>query len=234
MPKLSSQLYQFTNEKMHQVSKPIHDLQWCSAPLVNEFDGGGSFMKPLFVEAVRRTGRTFDRVFEWCAGMGEIGFALLDAGLCKSLCIADINPKALSLARPGATVYVSDNMKSIPEHERFDLVVANPPNYYNVQKSHPIGKLMYDDLRPNDRGWKIHKEFYRTIRRYLTPGALLLIHEVQPYDLEVYIDHGSPYDVREEVPINSFKEMIADGGLNYEDCFFLGGISYLVVSSNCK
>ena len=200
--------------------------------LENEFDGGGSFLKYPFVEAVRGAGRKFNRVFEWCAGMGGIGFALLDAGLCKSLCIADINPRALSLARPGATVYVSDNMKSIPDHERFDLVVGNPPNYFNVQASHPMGKLLYTDLRPNDRGWEIHKEFYKTIRKFLTPGALLLIHEVQPYDLEVYIDHDSPYDVREEVPISSFKEMIADGGLNYEDCIFLAGISYLIVSSN--
>lgn len=188
------------------------------ASIRSEFDGGGSILKSFFVDEVRKTGRIFNRAFEWCAGMGEIGKALLDAGLCKTLVLADINHKALMLAPKEATIYVSDNMKSIPDDERFDLVVSNPPNYFNIQKSHPMGKIFYDDLRPNDRGWEIHKEFYRTIKKYLAPGAVLLIHEVQPFESKVYMDHPTPYDIRDEPPITSFMSMIRQAGLRYEGC----------------
>jgi hypothetical protein len=39
------------------------------------------------------------RVFEWCAGPGFIGFSLLAHGLCRSLCLADINPAAVAACR---------------------------------------------------------------------------------------------------------------------------------------
>jgi len=54
------------------------------------------------------------------------------------------------------SVYTSDNFAAIPKTEKFDLVVANPPNYCNLNPAHPLYERFKDDLRPNDRGWKIH------------------------------------------------------------------------------
>ena len=64
-------------------------------------------------------------------------------------------------------------------HSTFDLVVSNPPNYFALNPAHPLYERFKDDLRPNDGGWKIHEAFYRAVSNYLTPGALLIILEIE-------------------------------------------------------
>jgi len=187
--------------------------------LSGRYDGGGSLLKYPFLQAVLDLEREFDTCFEWCAGMGEIGELILTSGLCSNLVLADINPNAITIARkicPKAKCYVSDNMKNIPE-QKFDLIVANPPNYFNIQKDHVIGKMLADDLRPNDRGWAIHKEFYSTIGPYLATDAVMLISEVEPYLSKVYLG-AQPYDVRNEAPIVTFSRMIRHNDLTLYSC----------------
>jgi methylase of polypeptide subunit release factors len=196
-----------------------------------KFDGAGSVLKTPFVEAVRRLGRTFEHGFEWCSGMGEIGYAVLGAGLCRQLCLADINPAPLQVAKEIALregleknvrIFQGDNMDAVPQKLRFDLVVANPPNYYNVQKDHPAGALWYKDLRPNDRGWQIHEKFYAAIRSYLAPDAVMLIEEIEPFRKEVHVSvegkrSDVPYDIRDEVPMDTFDSMTRRNGLKIVD-----------------
>ena len=76
------------------------------------------------------------RVFEWCAGPAFIGFSMLGHGLCETLCLADINPMAVTACRRtiasnglggSVTVYHSDDLSAIPVEEQWDLVVSNPP-----------------------------------------------------------------------------------------------------------
>ena len=184
-------------------------------------DGQGSVLAQPFTEFVRarQNGQTARRAFEWCAGPGFIGFSLLAEGLCDSLCLADINPAATRCVQRTirknhlerrASVYTSDNFAAIPHTEKFDLVVANPPNYYNLNPAHPLHERFKDDLRPNDRGWKIHEEFYRTVSEYLLDGAMLyILVEVTIPGCDV------PYDIRPRQPIEDFKRMIASGGLTY-------------------
>ena len=59
------------------------------------------------------------------------------------------------------TVYHSDNLMAIPIEERWDLVVGNPPFFDN-------GAF---HLRAHDRGWRLHREFFATIGRFLRPGG---------------------------------------------------------------
>ena len=194
-------------------------------------DGGGSALKTFFSASLRPFDTIYAHAFEWCAGMGDIGLHLLQRGLCERLTLADINEESIIEARKQVfrlgledrvELFVSDNMADIPKGERFDLVVANPPNYFNIQSEHPVGAVLYDDLRPNDRGWKIHEEFYGQIGDYLVPGARLLIHEVEPHSVRVFIAYWDvPYDVRDEVPLDSFKKMFADGGLDYVGCDYI-------------
>jgi methylase of polypeptide subunit release factors len=196
----------------------IEDSQYVKEHL----DGYGNYLKQPFVDAVRHLDRKFASAFEWCSGIGVIGMELLRQNLCERLCLADINPRAIEIAREIAArdelqdridFFVSDNMVAVPNTFRFDLVVSNPPNYFNVQKENPWGALLFNDLRPNDRGWQIHRRFYSTIRPYLLPDAVLLIQEVEPYKTEVYIRHTSPYDIREEPPIETFQRMTEENGL---------------------
>jgi tRNA1(Val) A37 N6-methylase TrmN6 len=76
------------------------------------------------------------RVFEWCAGPGFIGFALLGYGFCDTLCLADVKACRLTVTQNGlaerVTVYHSDNLDGIPPSERWDLVVGNPPHFVDV------------------------------------------------------------------------------------------------------
>ena len=150
-------------------------------------NGGGPLMARPICEMVKaRVSCPVDVAFEWCSGPGWLGFYLLEEGVCRELVLADINPDAVACAsetvrKKGlgdrARVYLSDNLKDVPDAETFDLVVSNPPNYCNISPSHPLGYLR-DDLRPSDVGWEIHRRFYREIGRHLKPGARMFIGEV--------------------------------------------------------
>lgn len=192
-------------------------------------DGFGSGLKGPFADEVRKMNRRFRYAFEWCSGIGEIGMNILRQDLCTRLCISDINPEAIRIARQIAErdsltdkidILLGDNLAPVPKDAKFDLIVGNPPNYYNVQKAHPFGKRFFHDLRPNDRGWKIHEAFYTSIRHYLSDDGVILLHEVEPYKTEVYIkapgEYDGPYDVRDEVPLQTFERMAAQGDLKID------------------
>ena len=186
------------------------------------YNGGGPLLAPFFVSHIRSLKRKFRTCFEWCAGPGYIGRALLNEGLCDSLVLADINEKSLRYgaenfpSSKAISYHVSDNLKSIPPALRggFDLVVGNPPNYYNISSKHHVGRHLQDDLRPNDRSWKIHKDFYRNIKIFLSTKAVMVIHEIRPFDRFVFIDSVIPYDTRPEKPISAFYDMLDLSGLD--------------------
>jgi|TARA_R110002051_G_scaffold325625_1_gene429507 methylase of polypeptide subunit release factors len=176
-----------------------------------DLNGGGPILAPIFQELL--SGRRFNTAFEWCAGPAWIGMWLLENNICETLVTGDINEETVRLVRKTAKTndynvraYTSDNLKSIPKDEKFDLVISNPPNYCNIQRAHTHG-YMRDDLRPSDIDWKIHKDFYSNISDHLNDNAIMLISEVEPYSKEVYI-FGELYDKRPEVPMEEFKEMI--------------------------
>ena len=203
-----------------------------------ELDGDGRSMAKLFVDYLKENYSErlpFKTCFEWCAGPGFIGFALLAEGICENLVLADINPKAVEAAirtveqnglSDKVSVYESDNLKSIPNEFEFDLVVSNPPNYFCINPLHPSYEVLANDLRPNDPEWKIHREFYKSIKEYLRDGALLCIEEVDPFATKCFMPNSDnmsplwgpePFDLRPRPPIIDFKEMISAGGLRFEN-----------------
>jgi predicted RNA methylase len=144
----------------------------------HHLDGGGSTFGQDYVPFLHDRGMPRQgRVFEWCAGPGFIGFALLGFGLCESLCIADINPEAVRACRrtiadnrlaDRVALYQSDNLDDIPPSEQWDLVVGNPPHFDWTQ----IGEKRFADT-----GWGIHRRFFETVDRFLKPGGVILIQE---------------------------------------------------------
>jgi len=189
-----------------------------------ELDGGGQILAPVFYKLLQE--QKVHTLYEWCAGPSWIGFWLLHKGICEELVVSDINPKAIECVRKTAEsnsysvrAYVSDNMKDIPSWEKFDIVVANPPNYVNIQTSHSVGH-MRKDLRPSDIDWKIHKDFYKNIGGYLKENSKMYISEVGLNDKEIYLsgegfynDTKELYDVRKRKPIEDFKAMIKENNL---------------------
>jgi len=144
----------------------------------DHLDGGGrtSGMEylPLFhdLNVLRQT-----RVFEWCAGPGFIGFALLGYGFCDTLCLADINPEAVEACRrtvaqnglaERVAIYQSDNLDDIPASEQWDLVVGNPPHFIDVSPG---------ELRFHDQDWNLHRGFFAAIGRFLKPGGMIVLLE---------------------------------------------------------
>jgi hypothetical protein len=138
-----------------------------------------------------------ERLFEFCAGPGYIGYSLLAAGWCESLVLADIDPDVVSTARFTAAhndleervvVYTSDALDQIPAAERWDLVVANPPHFLPQPAQTP-------DTRMFDPGWDLHRRFYGSVARHMNPGGLVIMAESRG---------GSDPEL--------FAEMIRDGG----------------------
>jgi len=205
----------------------------------DDLDGGGRALAPVFQAALK--GRKFKRCLEWCAGPAWIGFWLLETGVVEELVTVDINPKATEMVEATAaasgypvTSYTSDNLREVPKHESFDLVVSNPPNYCNIQPSHPMGYLR-DDLRPSDLDWKAHRDFYREIGGHLNKGAEIWISEVEPFKTQVYVG-GHLYEQRFTLPIIAFLDMITDGGLLLEKVspFKFGAMQMALLKSRIR
>jgi hypothetical protein len=163
-----------------------------------ELDGGGRLMRHHFNPVVEHLFGHVGRAFEFCAGPGFIGFSLLWKGLCDHLVLADVNPRAVAAINETirlndlhdkVTVYLSDGLEDIPDHERWDLVVSNPPHFPEQVRGQP--SLILDDP-----GWRLHRHFYERVGAFLAPGGSVLMEENS---------EGSTPD--------EFLPMIAAGGL---------------------
>jgi SAM-dependent methyltransferase len=133
---------------------------------------GQDFPRVLNELGVRRC----DRLFEFCSGPAYIGYALLAAGWCQTLALSDIEPESIATARRTAeyngledrvSAYVSDALDQIPETERWDLVVANPPHFL-PDPTRP------EDIQVFDRDWSLHRRFYGSVERHMRPGGLVI------------------------------------------------------------
>lgn len=168
--------------------------------------GGGMKFGQQFIPVVKERFGHVGCVFEFCAGPGFIGFSMLANRLCDKLTLADINPEAVdvcdkTIKKNGlesmATVYLSDCLDNIPETEKWDLVVGNPPHVFcKSEKEYKKDITLYD---PN---FNIHKKFYRDIHKFLKPTGSILLQE--------HIESTS---------IDDFKNMIEENGLKIIEVF---------------
>jgi hypothetical protein len=206
-------------------------------------DGGGASHAPLFVNYLKHRfpGRRFEHAFEWCCGLGYLGFALLEAGLCEKLFLADINPDAIAwvertVAENGlgdkVTFCVSNNFAAIGADQRFDLVIGNPPWCYSK-------KDLYNERIANDPGWRIHQGFYASVRDHLSPDGIVCVGAFQPFEAEARLENGDLWDMRPRPPHDEFLEMIQRAGLTHLETIapegredtVMGFGTYLLVST---
>ena len=146
-------------------------------------DGGGTWFGQEYVDIIKqRYPQQFERCYEWCSGPGYIGFSLLDYGVCRSLCVSDIYDSAINkavaetikqnkLTNVGA--YATGHVASLPEHEKFDLVVANPPHFLECPGDDNYQRIAVD------ADWAAHQEFFANIGQHLLPGGVILLQENQ-------------------------------------------------------
>jgi hypothetical protein len=162
-----------------------------SESIVTSYGGIAVFDRPDLHKGGMSFGQDFPRVlnelgvgrcsrlFEYCAGPGYIGYSLLAAGWCETLALADISPDAVSAARRTAeynrlgdrvSVYESDALDQIPQDERWDLVVSNPPHFLPDTAGG-------DDVQVFDGDWKVHARFYESVKEHMEPGGFVVMVE---------------------------------------------------------
>jgi methylase of polypeptide subunit release factors len=181
--------------------------------------GGGNEYHPHFTSAVRKRSRIYQHAFEWCSGHGVMGFELLIQGLCQTLTFCDYydlatqscleNAERLNISSVKA--YTTPTISEIPLSEKWDLVVANPPNARE-------GNLLVEDCIKNgqeqdmidlalrivvDNDWQTHEEFFRHIDAHLLPDADLYftMDEYAIPDFQRIAERHSTLKVQEIIPM---------------------------------
>jgi methylase of polypeptide subunit release factors len=152
--------------------------------------GGGNFHYPYFLQAIQAGGKSkYNRCFEWCCGHGIIGWEILTRGICEQLSFSDCYDLAVDTClanaihlgyQPVVEGYVASTILSIPQTEKWDLVVGNPPNSGNAEGF--IDQATHHNDQPTamqnmalritvDQGWVAHREFFENIRSRITDDA---------------------------------------------------------------
>ena len=161
-------------------------------------EGGGYDNRFEFVNAVRFGGNDsiYNRCLEWCAGHGILGFSLLVEQLCKHITFMDYYDVAIKECYFTAEAnerlqdmdgYISSTIAGLPNLEKFDLVIGNPPNANDenilvtglkkdaAEQNEQI-LYMENTLRITlDQDYEIHKEFFNNIRSRITDDADIFI-----------------------------------------------------------
>ncbi|HEY4484402.1 MAG TPA: class I SAM-dependent methyltransferase [Candidatus Paceibacterota bacterium] len=168
--------------------------------------GGGMRFGQQYVSVVKEKFGHVGHIFEFCAGPGFIGFSLLANNLCDKLTLADVNPEAVEACNKTikknnlektVTAHLSDCLDNVPETEKWDLVVGNPPHVFCATEDEYKKDIILFD--PN---FNIHRKFYQDIHKFLKPDGSILLQE-----------HS------ESTNINDFKEMIEKNGLRVVEVF---------------
>jgi len=145
-------------------------------------DGGGTWFGQEYIKIVKqRYPKQFQRCYEWCSGPAYIGFGLLDHGICRGLCVSDIYEPAIQRVQETiavnqlstVTAYAIDSVSEMPDHEQFDLVVANPPHFLECPGDDNYQRIAVD------ADWQAHQDFFRYIGHHLLPGGVILLQENQ-------------------------------------------------------
>lgn len=188
-------------------------------------DGGGSSQARVFHHYLckKYSDRVFDTCFEWCCGPGFLGFSALWSGLCKELVLADINESIVpgierTIRENGlegrVRYFVSDNLKSVPSDERFDLVLGNPPWAFREIPDLP------NPLIPNDPDWQIHRQFFRQLPAFLAEDAQICISAYEPFrEVACIQQQQEPWDIRPRPPILDFREFLRESNFSISEIY---------------
>jgi methylase of polypeptide subunit release factors len=165
-----------------------------------DLDGGGTWYGTEYPTIVKQLypNRIFTRCYEWCSGPGFIGYSLLDHGICQSLCLSDLWYPAIEAAEltklysdndcsDKVTTYLLNDLALLPEHEYFDLIVANPPHFPSK-----VSQKYNNNRICTDTNWQAHQNFFKNIKSHLTSDGIILLQESMvgstSKDFEEFID----------------------------------------------
>lgn len=159
-----------------------------------KLDGGGGLKwNSEIIDAFKNNFKYCNSVLDICCGAGLIGFNILGHSLCKNLTLSDINSKAIDFCNKtiqhnklykNVTALQSDCFENIPYPHRlyqFDLIISNPPHYYDNSKAPRKENYMFDvdPLIFVDWDWKFHETFYSNVSKYLNKDGHILMLEAK-------------------------------------------------------
>lgn len=159
-------------------------------------NGGGNWMRSFFLAIISERGKShYSRGFEWCAGNGILGYDALGSNKCDHITFSDYYPVAIESCLGTAqrnnithkvSAYVTPTISGIPESEKWDLVIGNPPHAFGsitetanyLVESGISGPAVDNVLRVLcDEGMEIHREFFQTISDHLLDDADIFLYE---------------------------------------------------------
>lgn len=149
-------------------------------------DGGGMWFGQDIVTTVKQRypGRQFNHCWEWCSGVGFVGFNLLDHGICHRLFLSDIYDPAIELtketARRAGIAHCVDSLlfrdvAILPLDYQFDLIVANPP--HEPTGTCIINTADHGSRIESDPDWAGHRNFFEHVAKHLTPDGVIILQE---------------------------------------------------------
>ncbi len=189
-------------------------------------DGEGTTVGQDYMRILLELGMSkVERIFEFCSGPGYIGYSLLGNGFCEKLTLADINPVAVDHQKQTAQFngiehlvnhYISDILEDIPESEKWDVVVSNPPHFLlrtddqmpvDPRDAAAMAKVdpaqQASNIKARDPDWNIHRRFYHSVKKFMKPGGLVVMQE------------NSNAFKRGMATEQTFIDMIEEGGGEY-------------------
>lgn len=160
--------------------------------------GGGNEYRTDFIDYIISTGKSYQHAYEWCCGHGVIGFEILTQGISQTIAFSDYYDLAVNSCLDNSnrlersndvSGYITGTLSVIPDTEKWDLIVGNPPNNPsdNIRTAEGIKAGHSQDMIDLglriviDPDWQAHRDFFSHIEKHLLPNADLFLSVHQNY-----------------------------------------------------
>ena len=175
-----------------------------------ETNGGGDYFFLEYYDLVSKYYGKVDHLMEWCSGPGFIGYGMMACNLCDKLTLLDKFKPSIDIAKKTAEnsfsnteVYHSDNCSVLPEDEKIDLVVGNPPHFENeedaIKALSAMGSPVFNDHLSEillDSNWDAHRDMFNQLSTRLSDDGTVC--------LQLHSGGSSP---------DTFKSMVEETGM---------------------
>ena len=166
-------------ERQFIISGIIYDVDSCSVGRTPQ----GELTAEAAVRMIRERGLQNLRILDVCCGVGIIGLTMFsklrDEAIIQKAAFVDINIFNLNSLQRTLKInhldnllgdrihfWLSDSLNCVPDGEKFDLIVSNPPHFFS--EDHTANPLSPGRLGTYDADWSFHKSFYSRCHQYLT------------------------------------------------------------------
>mgnify|MGYP001161047278 FL=1 len=172
-----------------------------------ETNGGGDHFFPEYLDLVIQYYGRVHHIMEWCSGPGFIGYGMMACNICDRLTLLDRFEPAITVAKktaensfikvidmadtekiyhrrvfPRTKIYHSDNCSVLPEDEKIDLVVGNPPHFENkedaIKALSAMGSPIFNDHLSEillDSKWNAHRDMFNQLSTRLSDGGRICL-----------------------------------------------------------